>query len=314
MKAKIKIFFFCFIVVLSAKVQAVYDYKSELIRETPYDKLDPADQVHKYDLDMNSCFNMTNNLKEVIVVIQPIIAEAEIAKLFHENYPLKQTQKAFLKTCLGKCRTILTNGYGFRLTFEIKNKFLDVETSVNVPKNIADYFTLMSSDGVKVKAYRCVSDKRLPQTLSFSCQRITVELYFNTHDEKGRPLIKKNTRAIRLQSAEVGANFGSYNFSWWLPFKYKIQRPSPLVKVLGGNHFRTFIADHPKVYNGLVTENVTEEEIPAFANGPAQAQTAKIITKTQETPVKKNLNEEEKRATLFQTIIGVFTQTFDLLP
>lgn len=275
--------------------------------------LTPLEQVIKYRDDMSCAYNMTNYLKEVIVVMQPVLAEPALAEFLVQELPNRPKKAEFLKKWAGQYRTILTNGFGFRLIFQLRNNFLDLPKSVTVPKDIADHFSLINNQGVKVKAYRCVSDKRLPQTLCFGCHEVSVELYFNTHDESGRPLIAPNTKAIRLQSSAVNADFGSYNFSWWLPFKYPIRRPAPLQSICGSAVCRTFVPQHPKVFNGLVTENVAFDEQGrriSESNVP-EAETAAQGPKQKK---EEGLPREERQSLLLRSITGLFLRGLDLLP
>ena len=252
----------------------------------------PQEQFFQYYSDVMASFNATNYLKSVIVVIRPLLAEAELAELFLKEQPEMENRSAFLKKWTNEYRKLLTNGYGFRLTFQLKNNFIDQQEIVNVPKNIAEHFTLLSSSGVRTKAYKCVSDIKLPRDISFECPEINIDLYFNTCDESGKPLINAKTKAIRLQSSEVNSKFGSYNFSWWLPFKYTVKRPVSVQRIVGNKAFATFVANHPKVYYDNLTyldksgRKMTDRKIAAVKKNPAPA--------SQKNAARKVLTEQEK--------------------
>ena len=181
--------------VVTAEETNNYEEASVVIEEEPKPVLTPRQQIIKYRDDVCSYYNMTNNLKEVIVIMHPILAEAEMAELYVEEDPKPKDRADFLKKWAAKYKQILTNGFGFRLTFQLRNNFLDLQNEVKIPANIADYFTLLSSDGVRVKAYKCVSDFKLPQTICFERPEVNVDLFFNTRDDSGKPLIKNTTRA-----------------------------------------------------------------------------------------------------------------------
>lgn len=276
----------------------------EIVEKEPQPKLSPREQIVKYRDDVCAYYNMTNYLKEVIVIMHPILAEAEMAKLFAEEDPKPKDRTAFLKKWAAQYKQILTNGFGFRLTFQLRNNFLDVQNEVKIPANIADYFTLLSSDGVRVKACKCVSDFKLPQTICFDRPEVNVDIFFNTRDDSGKPLIGKNTKAIRLQSSAVNSDFGSYNFSWWLPFKYPIKRPVEMQRILGSKPFRTFVAAHPEVYSKeIVYEN---------AGGAPGRQASKVAAvKNSETKASQNAPERkpvspEERSSLIRRAAAFF--------
>ena len=268
------------------------------------ESLTPQQKLLKYCDDMNSYYNMTNYLKEVIVIMHPILAEAAMAELFLKEQPAMKDRSAFRKKWAEQYKALLNSGYGFRLTFQLKQNFLDQQNPVTIPKNIADYFTLLSSSGVRVKACRCVSDLSLPRTISFECPVLNVDLYFNTRDDSGKPLINPKTKAIRLQSDQVSADFGSYNFSWWLPFKYPIKRPVEMQRILGSKPFRTFVAAHPEVYSKeIVYEN---------AGGAPGRQASKVAAvKNSETKASQNAPERkpvspEERSSLIRRAAAFF--------
>lgn len=267
--------------------------------------LTPKQQIVKYRDDVCAYYNMTNNLKEVIVIMHPILAEAEMAELFVAEEPKPKDRTAFLKKWGARYKQILTNGFGFRLTFQLRNNFLDLQNEVKIPANIADYFTLLSSDGVRVKAYKCVSDFKLPQTICFERPEVNIDLFFNTKDDSGKPLISSKTRAIRLQSSAVNSDFGSYNFSWWLPFKYPIKRPPNMESVVGSKPFRTFVSVHPEVYYKDIAyvnqgRGAAEEKARKEAIEQAQAK-EKAMTAAKQ---KKELSPEERSDYLKRTVAG----------
>lgn len=267
--------------------------------------LTPRQQIVKYRDDVCAYYNMTNNLKEVIVIMHPILAEAEMAELFVSEDPKPKDRAAFLKKWGARYKQILTNGFGFRLTFQLRNNFLDLQNEVKIPANIADHFTLLSSDGVRVKAYKCVSDFKLPQTICFERPEVNVDLFFNTRDDSGKPLIKNTTRAIRLQSSAVNSDFGSYNFSWWLPFKYPIKRPVNMESIVGSKPFRTFVSVHPEVYFKNVAymnqgRGEAEDKAKKEAIEKAQAKEKAMIAARQ----KKELSPEERSNLLKRTVAG----------
>lgn len=271
----------------------------------PQPTLTPRQQIIKYRDDICSYYNMTNNLKEVIVIMHPILAEAEMAELYVEEDPKPKDRADFLKKWAAKYKQILTNGFGFRLTFQLRNNFLDLQNEVKIPANIADYFTLLSSDGVRVKAYKCVSDFKLPQTICFERPEVNVDLFFNTRDDSGKPLIKNTTKAIRLQSSAVNSDFGSYNFSWWLPFKYPIKRPVSMERLLGNKPFRTFVSVHPEVYYKDIAyvnqgRGEAEDKARKEAIELAQAKEKAMIAAKQ----KKELSPEERRDLVKRTVAG----------
>ena len=277
----------------------------EIVEKEPQPKLSPREQIVKYRDDVCAYYNMTNYLKEVIVIMHPILAEAEMAKLFAEEDPKPKDRTAFLKKWAAQYKQILTNGFGFRLTFQLRHNFLDVQNEVKIPANIADYFTLLSSDGVRVKAYKCVSDFKLPQTICFERPEVNIDLFFNTKDDSGRPLIKNGTKAIRLQSSAVNSDFGSYNFSWWLPFKYPIKRPRNMEAVVGSKPFRTFVSVHPEVYYKDIAyvnqgRGAAEEKARKEAIEQAQAKEKAMIAAKQ----KKELSPEERSDYLKRTVAG----------
>lgn len=271
----------------------------------PQPTLTPRQQIIKYRDDVCSYYNMTNNLKEVIVIMHPILAEAEMAELYVEEDPKPKDRADFLKKWAARYKQILTNGFGFRLTFQLRNNFLDLQNEVKIPANIADYFTLLSSDGVRVKACRCVSDFKLPQTICFERPEVNVDLFFNTRDDSGKPLIKNTTKAIRLQSSAVNSDFGSYNFSWWLPFKYPIKRPVSMERLLGNKPFRTFVSVHPEVYYKDIAyvnqgRGAAEDKAKKEAIELAQAKEKAMIAAKQ----KKELSPEERRDLVKRTVAG----------
>ena len=271
----------------------------------PQPTLTPRQQIIKYRDDVCSYYNMTNNLKEVIVIMHPILAEAEMAELYVEEDPKPKGRADFLKKWAARYKQILTNGFGFRLTFQLRNNFLDLQNEVKIPANIADYFTLLSSDGVRVKACRCVSDFKLPQTICFERPEVNVDLFFNTRDDSGKPLIKNTTKAIRLQSSAVNSDFGSYNFSWWLPFKYPIKRPVSMERLLGNKPFRTFVSVHPEVYYKDIAyvnqgRGAAEDKAKKEAIELAQAKEKAMIAAKQ----KKELSPEERRDLVKRTVAG----------
>ena len=277
----------------------------EIVEKEPRPKLSPREQIVKYRDDVCAYYNMTNYLKEVIVIMHPILAEAEMAKLFAEEDPKPKDRAAFLKKWGARYKQILTNGFGFRLTFQLRNNFLDLQNEVKIPANIADHFTLLSSDGVRVKAYKCVSDFKLPQTICFERPEVNVDLFFNTRDDSGKPLIKNTTRAIRLQSSAVNSDFGSYNFSWWLPFKYPIKRPVNMESIVGSKPFRTFVSVHPEVYFKNVAymnqgRGEAEDKAKKEAIEKAQAKEKAMIAARQ----KKELSPEERSNLLKRTVAG----------
>ncbi|MBR5624425.1 hypothetical protein IKW72_05415 [bacterium] len=279
-------------------------YETEAETVTEEESLTPYQRLLKYSDDMNSHYNMTNYLKEVIVIMHPILAEAALADLFVKEQPEAKDRSAFLKKWAGEYKTLLTNGYGFRLIFQLKHNFLDQQNTVTIPKNIADYFTLLSSSGVRVKACRCVSDQPLPKTISFECSEVNVDLYFNTRDEKGRPLINPKTKAIRLQSAEVNADFGSYNFSWWLPFKYPIKRPVEIQRICGSRPYMTFVAAHPEVFSKEIVYENASGSAGASASKIAAAKIAEAKA-AQNKPARKPIVGEERSA-LIRRAVGFF--------
>lgn len=272
--------------------------EEEVMTLTPYQKL------LKYSDDMNSYYNMTNYLKEIIVIMHPILAEAAMADLFLKEQPGMKDRSSFRKKWAEQYKTLLNNGYGFRLTFQLKHNFLDQQSSVTIPKNIADYFTLLSSSGVRVKACRCVSDQPLPKTISFECSELNVDLYFNTRDDSGRPLINPKTKAIRLQSEEVNADFGSYNFSWWLPFKYPLKRPVEIQRICGTQPFRTFVAAHPEVYSKEIVYENASGSAGASASKVAAVKTS-AASAAQTMPARKPVSAEE-RGSLIRRAAGFF--------
>ncbi|MBO7542771.1 hypothetical protein J6T93_02540 [bacterium] len=277
-----------------------------VIEEPPKQVLTPRQQIIKYRDDVCSYYNMTNNLKEVIVIMHPILAEAEMAKLFAEELPSPKERTAFLKKWGARYKQILTNGFGFRLTFQLRNNFLDMQSEVKIPANIADYFTLLSSDGVRVKACRCVSDYKLPQTICFERPEVNVDLFFNTRDDSGKPLINNKTRAIRLQSSAVNSDFGSYNFSWWLPFKYPIKRPQSMEMICGTKPFRTFVSVHPEVYSKNIAyvneaRGAAEEKARQEAIAQATARERAYAAAKHEV---REVPQEERSAFVKLTIAG----------
>ena len=277
----------------------------EIVEKEPQPKLSPREQIVKYRDDVCAYYNMTNYLKEVIVIMHPILAEAEMAKLFAEEDPKPKDRTAFLKKWAAQYKQILTNGFGFRLTFQLRHNFLDVQNEVKIPANIADYFTLLSSDGVRVKAYKCVSDFKLPQTICFERPEVNIDLFFNTMDDSGKPLISAKTRAIRLQSSAVNSDFGSYNFSWWLPFKYPIKRPRNMEVVVGSKPFRTFVSVHPEVYYKDIAymnqgRGAAEDKARKEAIEKAQAKEKAMIAARQ----KKELSPEERQTFTKRAIAG----------
>ena len=303
---------FIFSIVLFAFVSAAedtndFEEESYEVYKEPEITLTPFQQILKYRDDVCSYYNMTNNLKEVIVIMHPILAEMEMAELFLKDDPKPKDRQEFLKKWGARYKQILTNGFGFRLTFQLRNNFLDVQKDVTIPADIANYFTLLSSDGVRVRACRCVSDFKLPQTICFQRPEVNVDLYFNTRDESGRPLIGKKTRAIRLQSSAVNADFGSYNFSWWLPFQYPVKRPANMRAICGDKPFRTFVSVHPEVYCEKVAysnegRGAAEDLAKAKEKAAREAEVqARIAAKT-----KKEVPPEERRAFMEKTIAAAF--------
>lgn len=243
------------------------------------------EQLMDYRDSVACVFNQTNYLKSVIVVIRPLLAEAELAEFLFKEQPANDKRFEFMKKWQGEYRKFMNNGYGFRLTFQLRNNFIDQHEAVNIPRNIADHFTLLSSSGVKTKPCKCVSDLKLPRDISFDCPELNVDIYFNTRDESGKPLINKRTKAIRLQSSAVNAKFGSYNFSWWLPFKNTVKRPVAVQRILGSKTFDTFIAAHPEVYSEKIAyEDAQGRSIPAKQNVAAK----------KSDPVKKPANADRK--------------------
>ena len=303
---------FIFSIVLFAFVSAAedtndFEEESYEVYKEPEITLTPFQQILKYRDDVCSYYNMTNNLKEVIVIMHPILAEMEMAELFLKDDPKPKDRQEFLKKWGARYKQILTNGFGFRLTFQLRNNFLDVQKDVTIPADIANYFTLLSSDGVRVRACRCVSDFKLPQTICFQRPEVNVDLYFNTRGESGRHLIGKKTRAIRLQSSAVNADFGSYNFSWWLPFQYPVKRPANMRAICGDKPFRTFVSVHPEVYCEKVAysnegRGAAEDLAKAKEKAAREAEVqARIAAKT-----KKEVPPEERRAFMEKTIAAAF--------
>ena len=291
--------------VVAAEETNDYEEARVVIEEEPKPVLTPRQQIIKYRDDVCSYYNMTNNLKEVIVIMHPILAEAEMAELFVSEDPAPKDRAAFLKKWGAKYKQILTNGFGFRLTFQLRNNFLDMQNEVKIPANIADHFTLLSSDGVRVKACKCVSDYKLPQTICFERPEVNVDLFFNTRDDSGKPLIKNTTKAIRLQSSAVNSDFGSYNFSWWLPFKYPIKRPVNMERIVGSKPFRTFVSVHPEVYYEDIAyvnqgRGEAEDKARKEAIELAQAKEKAMIAAKQ----KKELSPEERRDLVKRTVAG----------
>ena len=291
----------------TAFAEETNDYEEVRFEEEPEPKpvLTPHQQIVKYRDDVCAYYNMTNNLKEVIVIMHPILAEAEMAELFVAEDPKPKDRTAFLKKWAAQYKQILTNGFGFRLTFQLRHNFLDVQNEVKIPANIADYFTLLSSDGVRVKAYKCVSDFKLPQTICFERPEVNIDLFFNTMDDSGKPLISAKTRAIRLQSSAVNSDFGSYNFSWWLPFKYPIKRPRNMEVVVGSKPFRTFVSVHPEVYYKDIAymnqgRGAAEDKARKEAIEKAQAKEKAMIAARQ----KKELSPEERQTFTKRAIAG----------
>ena len=299
-----------FLFALFSAAEDTNDFEEESfapLEKEPVVSLTPFQQILKYRDDVCSNYNMTNNLKEVIVIMHPILAEMEMAELFLKEDPKPKNRADFLKKWGARYKQILTNGFGFRLTFQLRHNFLDMQKTVTIPADIANYFTLLSSDGVRVKACRCVSDFKLPQTICFERPEVNVDLYFNTRDENGRPLIGKKTLAIRLQSSAVNADFGSYNFSWWLPFKYPIKRPANMRAICGDKPFRTFVSVHPEVYcENIAYQNEGRGAAEDLAKAKQRAAREAEIQARIAAKEKKEVPPEERRAFMERTIAAAF--------
>ena len=112
-------------------------------------------------------------------------------------------------------------------------------------------------------------------------------------------------KAIRLQSSAVNSDFGSYNFSWWLPFKYPIKRPMNMQRLIGNKPFRTFVSVHPEVYCKDIAyvnqgRGAAEDRAKKEALEMVQAREKAMIAARQ----KKELSPEERRDFVKRSIAG----------